>query len=1002
MENSTCIVGKNEADAFKTSVGNNKNNIGSKDDSKGNNKEKLGENLLKLLRSQYLRKGIIEPRTYQLDIAGKAVGKSFLVVLPTGMGKTPISAIITANTYDLFPEDSKIIMLAPTKPLIVQQAKRFLEFLNIPKIMNRPAKNIDSNEYELEENADKSDYIKDNLTDNQISWEDITLTGSVKPKDRKKIFEKSRLLFYTPQTLRNDLLYNSKNNKPALYNLKKVCLIIFDEAHRARGNYAYCEIARLFKDMNPDGLVLGLTASPGASKEKIRELCDNLYIPSDNYVIKTRSDKDVKEYAPELQTINIGVEMSSDMAYILELLNSLKLEKLKLLAGLGVLTKKIRGEDVPITINDEKDLNFIYQKNLVDLASSLVRRVNALKGKPRLDVDKYLFDAISVNAQCLRIFHMIKITESQGLNVLYEHLKRFIKEAASRKSKAAFELARAPQISIILKKLRYLEENHSAILIHPKLIKIAEILKNEFERNGSTKIIIFTKFRDTVNIIVKFLKAIPKIKPIKFVGQSSRSARDKGLTQKEQLMLLEKFKKGVYNVLVATSVAEEGLDIAECDMVFFYEPVASEIKLIQRRGRTARRTKGVVYIFYCKGTSDEISLIISNKKLRNMHKNLGRKDVIKKAEVNTKSNQKILRLGDADNPINLNEKNIKNTEKRNIRKRASNVKVKPENAKDKEKAEKAEKAEKKEEDNIEKGIEKGVGKGIEKGKEKGIEKGIGKGIEKKEEGSVSNNKPQKEKDRAAELSKLKFLEALKNIKFKNPQKAQNRLMNNSNPIVPPKNKGITSTSPTFNSNKNGNNSVPSNLIKDENSYTNGNINKSNNRHYPRSNTRRNSYTRLNTRDRGQQMPKQFFISKNLSPRYGIRKILSGLGIKYLSLDINSLIYADLGIPGELLVKFVPYTKFNDFMAAIINLLRMHEKEPELSINSGDIRSTLVLSKSHFTIVFLDLISLVDKIGEIRNKYISKLNAFSQLTSILTIPIDTQNDIEVILKPIIDK
>ena len=43
------------------------------------------------------------------------------------------------------------------------------------------------------------------------------------------------------------------------------------------------------------------------------------------------------------------------------------------------------------------------------------------------------------------------------------------------------------------------------------------------------------------------------------------------------------------NVLVATCIAEEGLDIGAVDVCVFYDQVGSPISMVQRMGRTARR-----------------------------------------------------------------------------------------------------------------------------------------------------------------------------------------------------------------------------------------------------------------------------------------------------------------------------------------------------------------------------------------------------------------------------
>jgi Fanconi anemia group M protein len=106
------------------------------------------------------------------------------------------------------------------------------------------------------------------------------------------------------------------------------------------------------------------------------------------------------------------------------------------------------------------------------------------------------------------------------------------------------------------------------------------------------------------------------------------------LKQKEQVSVLEKFRRGEYNVVVATSVGEEGLDVASTDLVVFYEPVPSEIRTIQRRGRTGRRSPGRVVILITRGTIDEAYLYSSQKKETAMRRRLyrmGEKTAEKKA-----------------------------------------------------------------------------------------------------------------------------------------------------------------------------------------------------------------------------------------------------------------------------------------------------------------------------------------------------------------------------------
>lgn len=240
---------------------------------------------------------LIQQREYQINIAIQCVGKNSLVVLPTGLGKTLIAVYVAAKTLELYPDDSKVIILAPTRPLITQHYDSFRSFLIIPE--------------------------------EQFA----VLTGKTPPSQREDLFKTNRLLFYTPQTLRNDIV--SKR-----YSLKSVCLIIFDEAHHSSGDYPYPMISDEYTEQNPDGNILGLTASPGASKDKIKELCKTLHIDPKNIHTRTRKDEDVKEYLQPLNLFKIGVNLTELMSNAYLAIQQLLEERLQYLSQYGFLEVK--------------------------------------------------------------------------------------------------------------------------------------------------------------------------------------------------------------------------------------------------------------------------------------------------------------------------------------------------------------------------------------------------------------------------------------------------------------------------------------------------------------------------------------------------------------------------------------------------------------------------------------------------------------------------------------
>jgi len=161
---------------------------------------------------------------------------------------------------------------------------------------------------------------------------------------------------------------------------------------------------------------------------------------------------------------------------------------------------------------------------------------------------------------------------------------------------------------------------------NPKLNAVKELVEKQILDAPQSRVIVFTNYRDTAELVANSLKEVPGIKPIRFVGQASKY-RDMGLTQKQQVDIIQKFKDGEYNTLVATSVAEEGLDIPATDLVVFFEPIPSEIRSIQRKGRTGRKHAGRVVILMAKGSKDEAYHWSSNRREKQMVRTMKNLDI---------------------------------------------------------------------------------------------------------------------------------------------------------------------------------------------------------------------------------------------------------------------------------------------------------------------------------------------------------------------------------------
>ena len=487
-----------------------------------------------------LRRDIIEPRVYQEVIYARCKETNCLVVLPTGLGKTLIAMLIA--DYRLSKYGGKVLMLAPTKPLALQHAESFRKLFNLP-----PEKiNV--------------------------------LTGELSPEKRAEVWRESTVITATPQTVENDILTGK-------ISLEDVVLLVFDEAHRAVGNYSYVFIAREYLKTARHPLVLGLTASPGSDEMRIREIVKNLGI--EHIEIRTESSPDVRPYVQRMTFEWVRVELPGIYKEVRSLLREMLKESLKPLAQFKLVS----------TYSPD-----ISKKEVLQAGSKINREVargNYELGRLRMH-----------QAKAVKLQHAIELLETQGLTALRAYLKKLREDKRTKSSRQLMEDPRMRKVIYLLVQAKELG------LDHPKMEKLRELVSEQLKKKPDSKIIVFTNYRDTGRKIVEVLRG-EGISAERFIGQATRS-NDKGMSQREQKEILERFSRGEFNVLVATSVGEEGLDVPEVDLVVFYEPVPSAIRSIQRRGRTGRHRPGRVIILMAKGTRDEAYYWSSRRKEKGM------------------------------------------------------------------------------------------------------------------------------------------------------------------------------------------------------------------------------------------------------------------------------------------------------------------------------------------------------------------------------------------------
>jgi Fanconi anemia group M protein len=457
----------------------------------------------------------IQYRKYQEAIVSNASKRSCLVVVSTGLGKTLISVLVTANKLEQFPEN-KILILSPTRPLCAQIQKAF-------------------------ENAI------------EIEPEKIVLiTGRINPEDRKYLYKQSKIIVSTPQCIGNDL-------KEDRIRLNDFSLITFDEAQHSIGNYSYTFIAKKYKEQCQNPLILGLTASPGGTEEKIKEICKNLFIEA--VEIRTEADEDVKPYIKEIKTEFVKVDLSENLKSAQELLKS------ALKRRLG----KIKGYN--IHINSKKELLQAQKK---------ISRQLQTERKP------FFFYLISLIVETVKIWHVLELLETQSVKATKIYLEK-IKEKKTKSDKGILNDVE------FLKALKIIETSEE----HPKIGKLKEVIKKEIETDKNIALIVFSHYRDNIYTLHDSLSEI--CRPVVLIGQGG----EKGLSQKEQIDVIKDFNAGYFNCLITSPIGEEGLHIPSADTAIFYDSVPSEIRTIQRRGRVGRTKVGKIIFLITKDTRDE-------------------------------------------------------------------------------------------------------------------------------------------------------------------------------------------------------------------------------------------------------------------------------------------------------------------------------------------------------------------------------------------------------------
>jgi Fanconi anemia group M protein len=396
---------------------------------------------------------------------------------------------------------------------------------------------------------------------------------------RASVWGNSRVRFVTatPQAVWNDY-------RRGLVRLEEFALLIFDECHRSRSRYAYTRLAEEYIRRCPYPLILALTASPGSEEDKVVEVVRNLWI--EQVVWMSEEDEEVSKYIPGIRVGWVRVKLPAEYEMIRDEIKRMIESVISRLREGGLLRMPTEA---------------VNRKVLVGLMNRLRAEIDSGVKGPNIHYMTLLSAALS-------LYHAQELIESQHVY----SLKHYLEEISRSELRSHKTIASTPDFRNLVRMVSKCTVDHS------KVDALASTLEAHFAEKPGDRVLVFANIRATAEVLVDRLRD-RGYRAALFIGRAEGKHGPR-MSQDEQMKTLRAFKEGVYNVLVATSVGEEGLDIPECGLVVFYEPAVSGIRYIQRRGRTGRKLPGKAVILVTDKTVDEYYFREGYRRARRMDK----------------------------------------------------------------------------------------------------------------------------------------------------------------------------------------------------------------------------------------------------------------------------------------------------------------------------------------------------------------------------------------------
>uniref|UniRef100_A0A8C0UVE0 RNA helicase n=1 Tax=Cyanistes caeruleus TaxID=156563 RepID=A0A8C0UVE0_CYACU len=514
-----------------------------------------------ILENVYASPSVYEPkkaRSYQIELAQPAIdGKNTLICAPTGSGKTFVALMICEHHLQNIPSGrkAKIVFLATKVPVYEQQ------------------KNI------FRQHFERSGYSVQGICGETVA--NISVENIIQDND---------IIVITPQILVNSM------EKGVLSSLSIFTLIIFDECHNTTGNHPYNVLMTRYLDEKFDSSanqlpqIIGLTASTGVGNarstneavEHICVLCSYLDIQTISTVRVNKEDLQRFGNKPETHIRWVKMRAQNHFADIIS----------GLMSETEVLMRKIYSADTISQINKNYFGTQRYEQWIVSTQKKC--RLLQLEDKEK---ESSICRELFICTEHLRKFNdALIISEDARIEDALAYLNEFFTNV---KNGPYTELEKQLTEKFQEKELELTALSKDESNENPKLEELTCILDEAYHYNPETRTILFAKTRALVAALKKWIEANPVLSHIKTDVLMGKGRRDHktGMTLPMQRDVLDAFRNDKnIRLLIATSVADEGIDITECNLVVLYEYFGNVTKMIQVRGRGRARDSKCILV----------------------------------------------------------------------------------------------------------------------------------------------------------------------------------------------------------------------------------------------------------------------------------------------------------------------------------------------------------------------------------------------------------------------